>query len=1117
MPSDRTPGTSPPPPVRRNRVKPLMTLASGVLLAGLILIVLINIDPGLDQPPALNDPKIVELIPPELDRLDLNKIIDSKGGPFVPQRNVEVELPGGSWIRFVDPQTGELAQQYRFQNLDPSPRGKPAGWLRMEQPEAEMFLSDGRVLTLSGQSALAFAPNRKLESGTVTGDVWIRLFAPRDGRAADPDRDSPVLVVRTEEAAFNNFLGEVRCDGEVHVESPSIQLPSGRGLTVLMDDQNHTFQLFMEHPQRIRITSPKSAEPSSSEIAQSPIARDGAPSGDTGDDTAEVSRTPGADEPNVPSPSPARTEVTFYRLTLNENVRIRQGNKVIVGDALSIVFSMQSEGVTNMMAMGPPTSSHTNGPKNIARALPEQMPLTQALAALAIASFQDPQRNSIAAPPSADDVIIDCDGSLTIVPVTEPNERLASAEDALLTLTGNGRPVHLLDPDQQAEAECDHLLYRVLDKEIQLVGSAQHPLWVTTPELHATGDRFWYRSEANQAGFVGPGRMTLFKVAGPGRISSLGPRIVISSLAALGFSPQLLADDDQAQPSLQITWQQQVDLQFEPGSNADASTRIRTAAFVGDVTVVGESFALEAETMQAGFSGDGSGAARLESIDAAGDVRAHSLGSAPGELACRNLKLSMMQTARGRTIPTRLVATGGVMTRDAEQTMWAESLDVTFREMPEQAEADGRDNGDQFGDFEIQKLIAVDEAQLRLNDGARVLAERIDVDGIAQTADVTGENILLLQDNLLIDQVARLEMDGKTNRGHLPGSGRLRIFRDDVPLQLDDDGRAIHVAVTDDQPQLNLHWTDSAVFDGDHDHGNGAVDFNGSVRADADPSPLEHDTVHADSLRLEFARGPEDVSKHDLANVDEDAVNAASRQRSIRKMIATGNAKLQSRTWEREDHADMPRVFFVAGELIDYNHHTGEALVDSPGTLLIRDERRPSAPEAQADDPPSVQTQFAARGTTSFVWSQKMEMTRAGDDLFDIVMTADIEVRHLSLDGKKATLTADRLEATVQRTAPSSASADGADQTALDLGGPAELVRVHAIGLVFLRTTTRDVQCDEFDYDVKTGLARLTASPGRRISVLNRGAPQPFHAEEILWDMANDRITIIRAAGAVGE
>ena len=70
----------------------------------------------------------------------------------------------------------------------------------------------------------------------------------------------------TEEAAFNNFLGEVRCEGEVHVESPSIELPSGHGLTVLMDDQNHTFRLFMEHPRRIRIASEQSRQPAGHDL-----------------------------------------------------------------------------------------------------------------------------------------------------------------------------------------------------------------------------------------------------------------------------------------------------------------------------------------------------------------------------------------------------------------------------------------------------------------------------------------------------------------------------------------------------------------------------------------------------------------------------------------------------------------------------------------------------------------------------------------------------------------------------------------------------------------------------------------------------------------------------------
>ena len=233
-----------------------MIAGLGVVLAGLFLIVLINIDmSGQTQVSSNDTEKIVDIIEPQLNTLNLDSVIDPRAGQLVPQNDVNPQLPSGSWIRFVDPQTGELAQQYRFVDLDPNPQGKPAGWLRMNQPEAEMFLSDGRVLVLTGDSALAFAPNRKLESGTVIGNVWIRLFVGRDGRPADPDRDTPVLVVRTEEAAFNNFLGEIRCDGDVQVQSSSLELPNGHGLTVLMDDQNHTFQLSMQKPQRIRIAA----------------------------------------------------------------------------------------------------------------------------------------------------------------------------------------------------------------------------------------------------------------------------------------------------------------------------------------------------------------------------------------------------------------------------------------------------------------------------------------------------------------------------------------------------------------------------------------------------------------------------------------------------------------------------------------------------------------------------------------------------------------------------------------------------------------------------------------------------------------------------------------------
>ena len=85
------------------------------------------------------------------------------------------------------------------------------------------------------------------------------------------------------------------------------------------------------------------------------------------------------------------------------------------------------------------------------------------------------------------------------------------------------------------------------------------------------------------------------------------------------------------------------------------------------------------------------------------------------------------------------------------------------------------------------------------------------------------------------------------------------------------------------------------------------------------------------------------------------------------------------------------------------------------------------------------------------------------------------------------------------------------------MGGPAELMRVQAIGRVFLRTETRDIECEYFDYDVKTGIAILKAKPGSRVSVLARGSAQPFKAEQIIWDMKKDTLKVVRAAGGGGR
>ena len=78
-------------------------------------------------------------------------------------------------------------------------------------------------------------------------------------------------------------------------------------------------------------------------------------------------------------------------------------------------------------------------------------------------------------------------------------------------------------------------------------------------------------------------------------------------------------------------------------------------------------------------------------------------------------------------------------------------------------------------------------------------------------------------------------------------------------------------------------------------------------------------------------------------------------------------------------------------------------------------------------------------------------------------------------------------------------------------------MRVQAIGRVFLRTATRDVECEHFDYDVKTGIAILKAKPGNKVSVLMRGSVQPFKAEQIIWDMKKDTLRVVRASGGGGR
>ena len=55
--------------------------------------------------------------------------------------SIGLELPQGGWVQQTDA-FGNLSQQYRCESLDPNPPDLPTGWIEMQKPEVEIFLSD---------------------------------------------------------------------------------------------------------------------------------------------------------------------------------------------------------------------------------------------------------------------------------------------------------------------------------------------------------------------------------------------------------------------------------------------------------------------------------------------------------------------------------------------------------------------------------------------------------------------------------------------------------------------------------------------------------------------------------------------------------------------------------------------------------------------------------------------------------------------------------------------------------------------------------------------------------------------------------------------------------------
>jgi hypothetical protein len=296
--------------------------------------------------------------------------------------------------------------------------------------------------------------------------------------------------------------------------------------------------------------------------------------------------------------------------------------------------------------------------------------------------------------------------------------------------------------------------------------------------------------------------------------------------------------------------------------------------------------------------------------------------------------------------------------------------------------------------------------------------------------------------------------------------------------------------------------------------------LEGAVHAEsADAATGDASVVDANRLALRFAAAPEDgeaTARGGAAPID-------GRRRTVTGFTAVGTAgtpaRLEHRTPDPAAPDAPPRLFFVNGPRIDYDPRALEGTVEGAGSLLVRDLRpvdtpRGAAPAADPESAPAAALDrggFSRRGDTVFTWTEGMQMTHIIDDRYRIEMHGSVEVVNRGVDGTHAWLTARSVEAVVRRTAaPTGDAPDGGIRptNAIDAGGSLDVIRIVARGGVFVHTDDREVACDEFDYTLSTGIATVSAAPGRTVTIMTRDAPRPVTARRAIWNMDRDSLTV---------
>ena len=474
----------------------------------------------------------------------------------------------------------------------------------------------------------------------------------------------------------------------------------------------------------------------------------------------------------------------------------------------------------------------------------------------------------------------------------------------------------------------------------------------------------------------------------------------------------------------------------------------------------------------------------LKEIICKGNVELLDQGSS---VTCSTLTVLFEQDADGASSPSLAVATGGVKAVSDTQIMWSDDAEVTF--IKETANESPEDDS-MFGSSRPGTMHASGDVQILLSDGGRAFCDTLDGNITQDNATLHG-NVVIAYDRMLMNrgETATLTLDRASGKGTWVGPGQA-LFLDEL-IDVSPNHRIERpqiVPPTDKSEGTSLsmraNWNRAMHIDQTFNRGSGAIDLEGNVRVNSQRTPTERSQMSGDDLRLEFVFQGDDEN---------------GKRRQLKKTIARHNAQIEHRSWDILYPDLPPVVYYIGGNHVEFDSITHEALAVGYGELVLRDPRQPLNEIHQSA--------LAGRGTTRFTWDNKLQTTQLKGNVYRVEMTGNVEMVHKGLDGSIGMLTSDRIEAIAID--PDSIEELEGGGAALTLRGM-DLQQLNASGNVYVATETRRVDCDSFDYNLKTGFAKLSADANKSVAIVTEGTPYPVRATSILWNMdpAIDTISI---------